>query len=180
MAHLFRTASCVGRSLCYLVERLVPVKRSVLARIAEPYLHPCAQDLDPRFRNERLEPAEIMDLLGGMARIRALRENAALLVEAAYYVVSLSELAANGYQNSKEAKDTVEQLGMQKRELTRWVWQLEFWRFLPTRGPWNAFYAERIVTLYYLMAERLLALYKVGHAGLVPDLERALFQPETA
>lgn len=177
--HLLRNTNCRMRSWKSLIEGLTPLKFSVIARIAHAYLNPASKEMDPRICEENSNWSEILEPLGGLWAARAMRRNSMLIVDAAYYVVTLLELAENGYHDAMTARNELEQLGMQQRELTRWVWQLEFWRFLPTRGPWNTFYAERIATLYYMMAERLLTLYKVSHAGLVPDLERALFLPET-
>ena len=73
----------------------------------------------------------------------------------------------------------MEQFVLQYQELSRFTWRLEFWWRFSRPIPLQTLYIQRIVAGYYLMTQRLLALYEVSHAGLGCDLERALFRPET-
>jgi hypothetical protein len=142
-----------------LIGRLRPLDRVAIQRIAASRFSPdpeSADDLQP-------DPAQIWNLIGGMEGVEALEANCDVLIELACYV----------QQWHPEAVVVAEHLRLNAREIK---WHLQRLRGAAAVGHLRtAFpdYAPQAVATYFLMTQRLLALYEVaGFTG--PALQNAI------
>ncbi len=125
--------------------------------------------LDPRKGQIDLEPEEIWTLLGGDEGMRTMVRNADRLIA----------LAAFAQQwNLDESVIVAERMrrdGLRLRRAVRRV-QMGMWSQIFTGRHWVEvpFQLQEAASAYYLMRQRLLALYETSHAGLYPQLAKAV------
>ena len=125
--------------------------------------------LDPRKGQIELEPQEIWNLLGGDEGLRTMRANADRLIA----------LAAFAQQwNLDESVIVAERMrrdGLRLRRAVRRV-QLGMLSQIVTGRHWVEvpFQLQEAASAYYLMRQRLLALYETSHVGLHPQLAQAV------
>ncbi|HEY0785901.1 MAG TPA: hypothetical protein VGD62_08505 [Acidobacteriaceae bacterium] len=130
--------------------------------VASDYLNPRKGQID-------LEPQEIWALLGGDEGLRTMRANADRLIA----------LAAFAQQwNLNEGVIVAERMRRDGIRLRRAVRRIRMGMFsqLITGRHWIEvpFQLQEAASAYYLMRQRLLALYETSHIGLHPRLAQAL------
>lgn len=141
-----------------LLARLKPVPSAGVSAIALDYLQ-------PRKGQTQIETDELWSLIGGYDGIRRMYENSAVLLALAAYTQRW---------NPGESVIVVERM---RRDglLLRRASQRLFLRYVfgsdQARGPFSV---QEATSAYYLMRERLLALYETSHAGRYARLAAAL------
>lgn len=116
-----------------------------------------------RTRDE-LDPDTIWELAGGMEGLAALEVNCDVLVDMAAYV----------QQRYPEALVIAEQLRLNSREVK---WHIDRLRGAAATGNlMTSFpeYAQRAIATYYLMTERVVALYQANNLPEVSELQVAI------
>lgn len=141
-----------------LVARIHPIPRNEVTTVALDHLAPKAHQLE-------LEPEDMWTALGGMEGLKRMRENADVLIALAAYVARW---------NFDEGVIVAERMRRDGIQLRRAVFHIRIEFLLhkhPVRLP---FYLHEAASSYYLMTQRLLALYEVNHAGLYTRLAEAM------
>lgn len=177
-AFLVSTISCT--LLCLLTSLLLQVQKQrrrgwhnlvadlyrldmvELSAIAIDYLTPQCNQID-------LEPKEIWEFLGGYQGLRKMRENAETMLALAAYAQRW---------NFAEAVIVTERMRLDAATLRRAVRHVEL-GLIPSKLLLRyqmtlPLHAQEAASAYYLMRQRLLALYGTSHAGLYPKLATAL------
>ena len=154
-----RTASRVSKaSWEELVTLLQPVGRDAITAVALEYLQPAKGQLG-------MEPSELWAKIGGTEGLARMRSNAAVLIALAAYAQRW---------NFHEGVIVAERMRHDGVALRRAAFGITLglsWGFGKARG---AFYVHEAASAYYLMQQRLLALYETSHAGRYPLLAEAL------
>ncbi|RRA49935.1 hypothetical protein D1Y84_04075 [Acidipila sp. EB88] len=133
-------------------------------------LHCVATDyLDPQKGQISMEPEVIWHLLGGELGLRRMRNNADLLLS----------LAAHAAQwNTEEGAIVAERMRRDALRLRSALRQIRLGMFsqIFTGRHWVSvpFQLQEAASAYYLMRQRLLALYETSHVGLLPQLAQAI------
>lgn len=141
-----------------ILVRLEQVNTEGLQSIADGYLHPDG-------KQGRLEPPLMWELVGGDEGLKRMGVNAGLMLE----------LAALAEQwNETEGIIVGEMLRRDALRLRRAVRRIRWGMLWDGAGRSAAFQLEEAASAYWLMAGRLLGLYRVAHAGALPALEAAL------
>ena len=141
-----------------LVGKLKPVSSTGVSAVALDYLQ-------PRKGQTRIETDELWTLIGGYDGMRRMYDNAGVLLALAAYAQRW---------NPEESRIVVERM---RRDgvLLRRATQRLFVRYLVGSdhmlGPFSV---QEATSAYYLMRERLLALYETSHAGRYERLAAAL------
>jgi hypothetical protein len=133
-----------------------------LSAVAVDYLTPRRGQID-------MEPNEIWESLGGYEGLRRMRENAEIMLALAAYAQRW---------NFEEAVIVTERMRLDAASLRRAVRRVEigmiparlFLRFRLTLP----LHAQEASSAYYLMRQRLLALYETSHVSRYPTLAAAL------
>ena len=145
-----------------LVARLYRLDMAELSTVAMDYLAPHRGQID-------LEPKEIWEFLGGYEGLKKMRENAEIMLALAAYAQRW---------NFEEAVIVTERMRLDAASLRRAVRRVElgmipasllrhFRLTLPL-------HAQEASSAYYLMRQRLLALYETSHVSRYPTLAAAL------
>jgi hypothetical protein len=150
------------RSWQDLVSQLKRIEFQRVTSVARDYL-------EPREGQISLEPTDMWLMLGGREGLRRMRENAKLMVL----------LAAHAQQwNFDEGVIVTERMRRDALRLRSSVRRIEFaltfnivMRRSATLIP---FHLHEAASAYYLMRQRLLALYQTSHSGLYPKLAEVL------
>lgn len=150
------------RSWTDIVSALKPIEFDQVQSVAREFL-------DPRRGQIALEPREIWLMLGGREGLRRMRANAELMLA----------LAAHAQQwNFDEGVIVTERMRRDALRLRQSVRKVELsLRFHSvTRRPATLipFHLHEAASAYYLMRQRLLALYQTSHEGLYPRLVAVL------
>lgn len=125
--------------------------------------------LDPRKGQINMEPEEIWNLLGGDQGLRTMLRNANQLIA----------LAAFAQQwNLDESVIVAERMRRDGVRLRRAIRRIQMGMFSQvfTGRHWVEvpFQLQEAASAYYLMRQRLLALYETSHVGLYPQLAEAV------
>lgn len=147
-------------SLEALLARITPLDRTSLAWIAEDLYG----EADHGSETERLESAQIWDLIGGMDGLLQMEANCAVLID-------LASLLQERYP---EALVVAEDLRLKTREIQ---WHLDRLRGAARLGKLEGVfeeYAQRAVASYYGMTQRVLELYAWGDLEAHAELQRVL------
>jgi hypothetical protein len=146
-----------------LMRRLISVDRASVARIAldliEESDHSGGDD-----NGVEVEPADILELIGGLKGLEVLEKNSQVLIDMASYL----------QRSYPEALITAEELRQNAREIELHVGRL---RGAARNGSLEVnfpFYGQRVIATYYLMTRRLLNLYEQGNVPMLADLQKAL------
>ncbi|MGI8772901.1 MAG: hypothetical protein ACR2JE_15875 [Acidobacteriaceae bacterium] len=145
-----------------LVAALQPVALPRLEIVARHHLRLEAAPL-------ALESDQVWELLGGFEGLERLRTNASLMIELAAHVARW---------NSEEGTIVCEWIRHDAVALRRAVLRIEIAhacrKFYP--GAWlrHPFHLNEAASAYYVMRQRLLALYENNHAAFYPRLAEAL------
>lgn len=145
-----------------LVASLRQVELSGMKLVAGAYLNPQPGQI-------KLEPEEMWNLVEGYYGLRKMNQNAELMLALAAFAK---------HWNYDEATIVSEQMRRDALRLRsaarkiRWSmmthsWKLKYTMYVP-------FHLQEATAAYYLMHERLLALYKTSHEGRYPLLAAAL------
>jgi hypothetical protein len=150
------------RSWQDLVSQIKRIEFERITSVARDYLEPKEGQIS-------LEPAEMWLMLGGREGLRRMRENARLMLL----------LAAHAQQwNFDEGVIVTERMRRDALRLYRAVRRVEFalavHLVLRRSATLIPFHLHEAASSYYLMRQRLLALYQTSHAGLYPALAQVL------
>jgi hypothetical protein len=150
------------RSWKDLVSQLKRIEFERITSVARDYL-------EPRQGQISLEPAEMWLMLGGREGLRRMRENAKLMLL----------LAAHTQQwNFDEGVIVTERMRRDALRLYHAIRRIEFalaFHFVVRRSAnLIPFHLHEAASSYYLMRQRLMALYQTSHAGLYPRLAEVL------
>jgi hypothetical protein len=146
-----------------LLARLTAVDREGIRQIARDLIDESGQRRTDEQAME-LEPDRIWDLIGGLRGLEALEKNSHILIEMATYI----------HQWYPEALAVAEELRLNCREIEWHVSRLKMAAQGGTLEGWFANYAQNATASYYLMTQRVIALYERGSVQLLPDIQRAL------
>lgn len=145
-----------------LVEQIEQVELGGLRAVAQDYL-------DPKENQTRIEPEELWKLVGGHEGLRRMRSNAELMLA----------LAAHAqHWNFQEATIVGERMRRDSLRLRRAVLRIELgllrYSLLRRFSLYAPFHLQEAAGAYYLMRQRLLALYATSHSGRHPLLAAAI------
>jgi hypothetical protein len=141
-----------------LLAQVKPVQADGVMTVALNHLVPTKDQL-------QLEPETMWNLLGGLEGLLRMRENGRILIALAAYVERW---------NFDEGVIIAERMRRDGIQLRRAVFRVMLETFLGRRAIRIPFYLLEAASSYYLMKQRLLALYEMNHAGLYPRLAEAL------
>jgi hypothetical protein len=141
-----------------LLAQVQPVPADGVTAVALNHLVPTKDQL-------QLEPEAMWDLLGGLEGLLRMRENGRILIALAAYVERW---------NFDEGVIIAERMRRDGLQLRRAVFHIMVATFLGRRAIRIPFYLLEAASSYYLMKQRLLALYEMNHVGLYPRLAEAL------
>jgi len=150
------------RSWSELVSALQPVEFDHVSSVARDFLEPHGGQIS-------LEPPDMWLMLGGKEGLRRMRENAKLMLL----------LAAHAQRwNFDEGVIVTERIRRDALQLRRAVRRVElalaFHSVMRGSATLIPFHLHEAASAYYLMRQRLLALYQTSHAGLYPRLAQVL------
>lgn len=150
------------RSWADLVAALEPVEFDHVSSVARDFL-------DPHLGQISLEPPDMWLMLGGKEGLRRMKKNAKVMLL----------LAAHAQRwNFDEGVIVTERIRRDALQLQRSVHRVEiallFHSVLRRSGTLIPFHLHEAASAYYLMRQRLLALYQNSHAGLYPRLVEVL------
>jgi hypothetical protein len=143
---------------------------SQLKRIEFERVTSVARDyLEPKGGQISLEPTDMWLMLGGREGLRRMRDNARLMLV----------LAAHAQRwNFDEGVIVTERMRRDairlRASIRRIEFALTFHIFLRRSATLIPFHLHEAASSYYLMRQRLLALYQTSHAGLYPVLAEVL------
>lgn len=141
-----------------LLTRIEPLNFADLEIIAKAYLEPHGNQLE-------LQPQAMWRLLGGTDGLPRLRRNAQVMLDLAIFVQRW---------NFEDATVVAEIMRRDAARLQKAISQIEMAMLLRRSSLRIPFYIHEASAAYYLMRQRLLALYETSHAGLLPQLVQAL------
>ena len=145
-----------------LVAELQPVDFEGVSAVATDYLTPRRGQID-------LEPIKIWQFLGGYEGLKKMRKNAEIMLALAAYAQRW---------NFEEAVVVTERMRMDAVSLRRAIRRVEL-GLIPARLLRRfrftlPLYAQEASSAYYLMRQRLLALYETSHVSRYPVLAASL------
>ena len=145
-----------------LLAAIQPVDLSGVQCVARDYL-------EPQRGQTAMEPDILWHLVGGDLGLRRMRTNSDLLLS----------IAAHATQwNGEEGVIVAERMRRDALRLRRAVRSIQFGMLsqFVTGHHWISvpFQLQEAASAYYLMRQRLLALYETSHAGLLPQLAQAI------
>lgn len=150
------------RSWNDLIAALKPIEFAHVSSVARDFLEPKEGQIS-------LEPPDMWLMLGGRAGLRRMRENAEIMLQ----------LAAHAQQwNFEEGVIVTERMRRDALRLRTSVRRVEMALVLHSVMHRSTtlipFHLHEAASAYYLMRQRLLALYQTSHAGLYPRLAEIL------
>lgn len=150
------------RSWQDLVSQLKRIEFQRVTSVARDYL-------EPREGQISLEPTDMWLMLGGREGLRRMRENAKLMLL----------LAAHAQQwNFDEGVIVTERMRRDairlRSSIRRIEFALTFHIVMRRSASLIPFHLHEAASAYYLMRQRLLALYQTSHSGLYPRLAEVL------
>lgn len=146
-----------------LLHRLKNVDRNSIAEVALDIIDESGQRRSDE-GSALLEPSEVWRLVGGLDGLEVLEANCAVLIDLVFYL----------QQWYPEALTAAEQLRLNAREIE---WNIGRLRSAQKTGKLESvfvMYAQPAVATYYLMTQRVLAIYEQGRFAMLPDLRDAL------
>jgi hypothetical protein len=161
----YRTARTASLDWKELVAQLQPVYLKGLELVARDFLEPSPNQL-------KVQPDQLWELVGGWEGLKRMRQNAEIMLLLA---------ACTQRWNFDEGVIVTERMRRDAQRLRRGVGHLELYlaprliQILPKRLRFcQPFEVHEVASAYYLMRQRLLALYQTSHAGLYPVLAASL------
>jgi hypothetical protein len=146
-----------------LLERLTYLDRESIAQIALDYADESGQRRTESPGGE-LESAQIWRLAGGLSGLEAIEKNCTVLIDLAFYL----------QRWYPEALVLAEELRLNTREIE---WHVERLRGAANTGnlePSFANYAQPAIAKYYMMTQRVLAVYERLNSPMFTELQRAI------
>ncbi len=131
--------------------------------------------LEPRPSQIQLEPGQMWELVGGYRGLRKMRANAEVMLALASYTKrwNFDESVIVSERMRRDA--TALHRAIRRVELRRIGELKNIYRLLPHHfHMMTPFDVHQAASSYYLMRQRLLALYETSHAGLYPALSAKL------
>jgi len=150
-----RLARCTWEEL---VAKLHHIESTGIVTVAMNHLAPAKDQLE-------LQPEEMWNLLGGLEGLQRMHENGRILIALAAYVERW---------NYEEGVIIAERMRRDGLQLRRAVTRIMLETFVGMKQVRIPFYMHEAASSYYLMRQRLLALYQTNHAGLYPRLVEVL------
>ena len=141
-----------------LVERLAEVPMPGITKVALDYLHPGKGQL-------RIQTDEMWCLVGGAEGLKRMQANAEILIQLAAYAERWN------VQESIIVGERMRREGLALRRAVRKIQSGMFSGWGRATGP---FLVQEAASVYFLMWQRLLALYETSHAGRFSRLSVAL------
>ena len=137
---------------------LKPVPSSGISTVALDYLQPIKGQL-------QIEPAELWALIGEDEGVRRMYANAKILIALAGYAQRWN------LEESVVVAERMRRDGVTLRRAALWLSMPSFLRYADPLLPFNV---QELASSYFLMKNRLLALYESSHVGRYPILVAAL------
>lgn len=141
-----------------LVAKIQTLPSDGVTRVALNHLVPTKNQLE-------LEPADMWELVGGLEGLQRMSDNATVLIALAAYAEQWN------YDEGVIVAERMRRDGLAVRRAVRSIQVAMFFHIGMVRIP---FQLHEAAGSYYLMKQRLLALYETSHAGLYPRLAHAL------
>jgi len=141
-----------------LVAMIEPVETDGITAVALEYLNPTRFQLG-------MEPNDIWQKVGGIEGLTRMRANADVLIALAAYTQRWN------FDEGTIVAERMRHDGLALRRAARRITVGLVFGYGSVRGP---FYVHEAASSYYLMRQRLLALYETSHAGRYPQLAAAL------
>ncbi len=142
-----------------LLLQIKPVVRDGVAMVALDHL-------DPKPNQITMEPNEMWNSLGGVEGLKIMRDNVKVLLALAAYVEQ---------ENHGESAFVAEGMRRDGVQLRRAIFRMRLELLLHKRSFKVPFYLHEAASAYYLMTQRLLALYQTSHEGLYPRLSECVY-----
>jgi hypothetical protein len=159
LLHSYISANRLARcSWEQLLAQLHRIETDGITAVAMDHLAPGKNQLT-------LQPEDMWNLLGGLEGLQRMRENGRILIALASYVERW---------NYEEGVIIAERMRRDGLQLRRSVTRIMLETFLGMKQVRIPFYLHEAASSYYLMRQRLLALYQTNHAGLYPRLAEIL------
>jgi hypothetical protein len=146
-----------------LLNRLTFVDRNAIAEVALDVIDESGKQRRDE-NSATLNSSQIWKLIGGWEGMEALTANCTVFIDLAFYL----------QQWYPEALAVAEELRLHAREIE---WHLERLRSAEKTGRLESSIlldAQRAVVTYYLMTQRVLALYGDGNLAMLADLQKSL------
>lgn len=125
--------------------------------------------LDPQKGQIALEPDTMWKLLGGDEGLKKMRANADLMIALAAFAQQWN------FEESVVVAERMRRDGLKLREAVDQIQAgMSAVSFSDPSHVAVPFYLHEAASAYYLMRQRLLALYETSHAGLLPRLAEVL------
>jgi hypothetical protein len=147
-----------------LLARLSPVGRVGIEEVAAVFLLPSSEQLDSRSIELRLESRDIWDFIGGIEGLETMQRNADVLIELACYVQRWNQ----------EASVVAEQLRLDANQIKTSLAKIKSAQRQGSLSTWFPIHATRATAAYFLMTQRVCALYEISHEGLLAQLKAAI------
>ena len=163
--HLLRARRLRSADWDTLVSALRPIPGRGLELVARDFLEPNSGHYWEKSGQTRIEPCEIFELLGQAEGLRHMRQNAEIMVRLAAYVQ---------VWDFTESVIVAHRIRHDAMLLKRALFRLRLASFFGARAFDVPFYTQQAASQYYLMRQRLLALYETSQFVLYPRLQTAL------
>ena len=147
-----------------LLARLAPVGRAGIQEVAVAFLDPTGSELDSRHVDRRLDPRDIWDFVGGIEGLKTMRRNAEVLIDLASYVSRWN----------LDALVVAEQLRLDANEIKIAISRIQKAGRIGRLETSFSIQASRAAAAYYLMTQRVYALYEISQSGLLAQLKAAI------
>ncbi len=159
---LYRSRQALQLSWKTLLTQLREVNSASIEKIARDTID---ENGEPRTdTNARaLKAEEIWNLIGGLEGLEIIEQNSRVLLEIASYV----------YRWHPDAAHIAEDLRTKARQIE---WHINHLRSAERAGKlegWFANYAQQAISLYYLMTQQVLHLYKSGPSSMLSEIQQA-------
>lgn len=141
-----------------LVAKLQPVPTTGITAVAREYLNPAKGQIDT-------EPEELWERIGGIEGLEHMRANADVLLALAAYAERWNHV------ESRIVTERMRRDGIALRRAVRGITLSVYFGVGRTRA---SFHVHEAASAYYLMRQRLLALYETSHAARMPALSAAI------
>ena len=141
-----------------LVAKLQPVSNSGITAVAREYLNPVKGQIEA-------EPAQLWEAIGNAEGLERMRANADVLIALAAYTEQW---------NRVEGRIVAERMRRDGLALRRAVRRLTLFLYFGIGTRHAAFCIHEAASSYYLMRQRLLALYETSHVSRLPVLMQAV------
>jgi len=161
VALVFSRKTSVQLSRCSwedLVAKLQPVSNKGITVVAREYLNPTKGQIE-------LEPSELWNAIGSNEGLERMRANADVLIALASYTQQW---------NRVEGRIVAERMRRDGLALRRAVRRLTLFLYFGIGTRHAAFCIHEAASSYYLMRQRLLALYETSHVSRLPILLEAI------